>query len=583
MQLKFIIPLMLSLALFVGCSGKPEPKSFSSEVDPYAYVKEYMRWYIHEQMEEQDIVGLSVALVDDQKIVWQEGFGYADKVKKIKATPQTRYRAGSITKLFTAMATMKLVEEGKIDIDKPFKTYLPKFQIKSRFGSTDDITPRTIMSHHSGLPSEWVDRMFCPNPMMYTEHVEAIKNEYVAYVPNTIFSYSNLAVTLLGDAVEKVSAIPYSRYVSKNLLTPLAMNHSDLQITLTGENASQSYGDGKEIIEYADGQVPAGALNTTVGDLSHLIMMINGEGQYAHKTVLQKETLKKMFTVQNKNIALDLDTKIGLGYFIDTKLLGEDEPVYAHGGAMIGHRAYVAVTPKSKLGVVIMSNSSSTPVRKISETFLKKVWEVKTSQKVPKRETTVEVKEDSDFEGLFATIIGKVKIEKDGENEYITTIEDEDFILSKNDKNLYKVRYKLFGLISLDNEDLAKIAFYTKDIEGKHVIVMVEEGQENIVGLRVEPYPIPKKWKSYLGHYKVENNFFEEKWKIDDVEFVIEKGCLLVKQTYASGESSISIIRPLNNTEALVEGLGRSRQETIYYKDGVFHHQGLRFRRMKEK
>jgi len=542
-----------------------------------------MRWYIKEQMEEQDIVGISVALVDDQKIVWQEGFGYADKAKKIKVTPQTRYRAGSITKLFTAMATMKLAEEGKIDIDKPFKTYLPNFQIKSRFGSTDGITPRTIMSHHSGLPSEWGDRMFCPNPMMYTEHIEAIKNEYVAYAPNTIFSYSNLAVTLLGDAVEKVSAMPYSRYVSKNLLTPLAMNHSDLQITLTGENASKSYGDGKEIVEYADGQVPAGALNTTVGDLSHLIMMINGEGKYAQKTVLQKDTLNKMFTVQNKNVPLDLDMEIGLGYFIDSKLLGKNEPIYAHGGAMIGHRAYVAVTPKSKLGVVIMSNSSSTPVRKISETFLKKVWEAKTSQKVPKRETTVEVKEDSDFEGMFATIIGKVKIEKDGENEYITTIEDENFILSKNEQNLYKVKYKLFGLISLDNEDLEKIAFYTKNIEGKHVIVMVKEGDEKIVGLRVKPYNIPKKWKSYLGHYKAENNLFEEEWKIKDVELVIEDGYLLLKQTYASGESSTSIIRPLNNTEALVEGLGRSRQETIYYKDGVFHHQGLRFRRVDKK
>ena len=127
MKLKITIPLIVSLALFVGCSGKPEPKPFTSEVDQYAYAKEYMRWYIKEQMEEQDIVGLSVALVDDQKIVWQEGFGYADKAKKIESTPQTRYRAGSITKLFTAMATMKLVEEGKVDIDKPFKTYLPKF------------------------------------------------------------------------------------------------------------------------------------------------------------------------------------------------------------------------------------------------------------------------------------------------------------------------------------------------------------------------------------------------------------------------------------------------------------------------
>jgi len=480
------------------------------------------------------------------------------------------------------MATMKLVEEGKVDIDKPFKTYLPKFQIKSRFGSTDNITPRTIMSHHSGLPSEWVDRMFCPNPIMYTELAEAIKDEYVAYRPNTIFSYSNLAVTLLGDAVEKVSGVPYEQYVRKNLLMPMAMNHSDLKISLTGDKASKSYANAKEIVEYAEGQVPAGALNTTVGDLSHLIMMINAEGKYANKSVLQKDTLNKMFIVQNKNIALDLDIEMGLGYFIDSKLLGENEPIYAHGGAMLGHRAYVAVAPHSKLGVVIMSNSSSTPVEKIAKSFLTKAWEAKTSQNVPKRETAVDVKEDFNFEGLFETIIGKVKIEKSGD-DYLTTIEDEDFILSRDDQNLYRAKYKLFGLIPMGDDELEEIGFYTKEIEGRYVIVMVKKGKQNVVGVRVDPYEISKKWKSYLGHYKVENNLFVEEWKIDDMKLVIENGYLLLKQSYVSREESTSILRPLNDTEALVEGLGRSTQETIYFKDGVFHHQGLRFRRVDEK
>ena len=438
------------------------------------------------------------------------------------------------------------------------------------------------MTHHSGLPSEWVDRMFCPNPIMYTELAEAIKDEYVAYKPNTIFSYSNLAVTLLGDAVEKVSGVPYAEYVSQNLLEPMAMNHSDLKISLTGDKASKSYANGKEIIEYAEGQVPAGALNTTVGDLSHLIMMINAEGKYANKSVLQKDTLNKMFTVQNKDVALDLDMEIGLGYFIDSKLLGEDEPIYAHGGAMLGHRAYVAVAPHSKLGVVILSNSGSTPVEKIAKSFLTKAWEAKTSQKVLKRETTVAVKEDSDFEGLFETVFGKVKIEKSGE-DYITTIEDEDFILSRDENNLYRAKYKLFGLIPLRADELEKIAFYTREIEGRDVIVKLEEGEEKIVGVRVEPYEISKKWKSYLGHYKVENNLFVEEWKLDDMKLVIENGYLLLKQSYVSREESTSILRPLNDTEALVEGLGRSTQETIYFKYGVFHHQGLRFRRVDEK
>lgn len=133
-------------------------------------------------------------------------------------------------------------------------------------------------------------------------------------------------------------------------------------------------------------------------------------------------------------------------------------------------------------------------------------------------------------------------------------------------------------MIPWGDDELEKIAFYTRDIDGRDVIVMVKEGQQNIVGVRVEPYEISKKWKSYLGHYKVENNLVIDELKIEDVEFVIEDGYLLLKQSYVSGEQSTTILRPLNNSEALVEGLGRSTQETIYYKNGVFHHQGLKFR-----
>ena len=200
------------MAILLGCTTTPEPKApLSLTQGDYAYVKEYMDWYIKEQMAEKDIVGLSIALVDDQKIVWQKGYGYADKSKQIKVTPQTRYRAGSITKLFNAMAVMKLVEDYKMNIDKPLKRYLPEFSIKSRFGSTDAITPRNIMSHHSGLPGDWLDRMFATNPLPYTEHVGLVKNEYVAYAPNTLLSYSNLGITLLGHAVEKTAGMKYEK------------------------------------------------------------------------------------------------------------------------------------------------------------------------------------------------------------------------------------------------------------------------------------------------------------------------------------------------------------------------------------
>jgi len=577
------IPLIASLAFLVGCSTTPEPKPFHTEADTYAYVKEYMRWYIKEQMEEKDLVGLSVALVDDQKIVWSEGFGYADRENKIKATPQTRYRAGSITKLFTDMAVMKLAEEGKVNIDKPFKTYLPEFSIKSRFGSTDNITPRNIMTHHSGLPGDWMDRMFASNPLPYTEHVKVIKNEYMAYKPNTIFSYSNLAITLLGHSIEKVSGMKYAKYVDNVLLTPLGMKHSDLEMALKGEHASKSYIKGKLTNELPIGEVPAGALNTSVVDLAHLAMMINAHGKYREHQVLKHATLKKMFTVQNKSVVLDVGTEIGLGYLIDNALLGKKDTVYNHGGNTIAQNAYFCVTPHSKLGVVVMSNSAGIDAMDIANKLLTKAWEAKTGKKVEEKKKTT-ITKASDFEGIYATMLGKVKIQKERNDTYTAYSDSGTFKLSKTKEGTYKLKYKLLGLIPISNAVLDDFELYTDNIEGNHVIVATFKSNKFIAGVKVDkPTNIPLAWKSYEGHYKVLNNPEPKEWQIKDVEFTIEEGYPLIKAKVKSGQTLTKILKPINDTEAIIEGLGRSMQETIYMKDGVFHHAGLRFEKKKSK
>lgn len=573
------IPFIASLDFLVGCNTVPEPKPFTSEADKYAYVKKYMQWYIKKQMHDNSIMGISIALVDDQKIVWQEGFGYANKAKGLKATPQTRYRAGSITKLFTDMAVMKLAEEGRMNIDKPFKTYLPEFSIKSRFGSTDEITPRNIMTHHSGLPGDWLDRMWGNTPLPYTEYVNVIKNEYVAYAPNTMMSYSNLAVSLLGYSVERVSKMPYEKYIDQVLFTPLDMRYADLHMSLEGIDTAKSYKEGKETKEYALGGVPAGALNVSVEELSHLAMMINANGRYKHHQILKPSTLHQMFQVQNKDIALDVGQEIGLGYFIDTHLLGSKNTVYHHGGNTVAQNAYFTVSPHAKLGVVVMSNVAGTYSIDIARKLLEKAWEAKTGKKIPTKQFTV--KHNSDFQGTFSTMLGKVTIKKDSPDTYTAYTDNGAFRLFKTKGNTYKIKYKLLGFLSIGNDDLDTIELYTDNIDGKHVIVASMNKQKFIGGVNVgKSTSIPEIWKTYMGHYAVLNNYEPKEWQIEDVEFLIEKGYPVVKVKYKSGKTSTGIIKPINDTEAITEGLGRSAQETIYFKDGIFHAQGLRFKKI---
>ena len=575
--------LFLSFLTFVGCTTTSAPKMPSNlSKGDYSHVKEYMNWYIKEQMEEHDIVGLSIALVDDQKIVWQKGFGYEDRAKNIKATPHTRYWAGSITKLFTGMGVMKLAEEGKMDIDKPFKTYLPEFSIKSRFGSTDSITPRNIMTHHSGLPGDWLDGMFAKKPIMYTEHVKLIKDEYVAYPPNTIMSYSNLGVSLLGYAVEKVAGETYANYINKMLLQPLAMKDSDFKMNMNAPFTSKSYSEGEVTTEYPIGEVPAGALGTTVTDLSHLAMMVNANGRFKNKEVLKATTLEKMFEVQNKNVPLDMGRKIGLSWFIDDELLGKENPVYGHGGATTAHRAMFSVSPNSKLAVVVLCNSAKANPEKIASTLLKKAWEAKMGQELPKAKSQKKsIIKGSDFEGTYASIIGKVKIEKKSKSHYVGYSANGNFNLKINDKNEYKAKYLLWSFIPLSDDTLDNIEFYTQTIDGEKLLIGDMNQSQFIAGVKVKPQPINEAWKKHLGTYKIINQLEPKSFQIEKVIAKIEDAFPVLEIEMKSGDKMVEILSVVNEHEAIIQGLGRNKRETIYLKDGIFHYQGLKFKRIK--
>ena len=543
--------LFLANVLLVGCGNS------SSKKTDYSSVKEEMNKFISTQMKEHDIVGLSVALVDDQEIVWKQGFGYADKANSKKATPETRYRAGSITKLFTAMATMKLVEEGSMDIDQPFVNYLPEFSIKSRFGSTDKITPRNIMTHHSGLPGDWGDRSFSDNPLPYNEYVNEIKESYVAYAPNTILSYSNLGVTMLGDAIEKTSNELYSDYVSRTLFTPLGMNNSDLKMALEGVLASKGYMQKEEIEIYPMGDTPAGALNTTVIDLSRLAMMVNNKGSIDGVEVLKEDSLNEMFKVQNSNVKLDLGKKIGLAWFIDTDILSNNETVYEHGGATVAFNSSFMVAPDSKLGVVVLANNYNANSVEIATTLLQKAWEKKTGKKLTKIKVQESVTNDFELAGIYTGNTSFGIIKKDSDTYILATLDGSEVPLQHRENGTYSIGDSELYTQHIDNED-----------------ILIDRSDKRIMGVKVTPQSISDMWQNRLGRYIIVNPQAPESLRQDDVILSIYNGFLLISQ------EETHVLKIINDNEAITAGLGRSQRETLSFKDNMVYYQGLQYQKV---
>ena len=169
MFIKVLFALWVLPIILFGCASAPEKPTVRIPGD-YHYTQEYARWLINKEIHGANIQGLSIALVDDQRVVWAEGFGFADAANGIAADPATVYPVGSITKLFTTLGALQLVEQDRLDIDQPIEQYLPGFSIKRREAEQTPITLRQLMSHHAGLPRDVMRGMWTDQPESFTRN-----------------------------------------------------------------------------------------------------------------------------------------------------------------------------------------------------------------------------------------------------------------------------------------------------------------------------------------------------------------------------------------------------------------------------
>lgn len=558
-----IAPVIAALA---ACSSQPQKPAGSPRGD-YAYTRQYISWLIGQEMDDADVTGLSIALVDDQEIVWSQGFGYADKQAKIEATPDTVYHLGSIAKVFTATAAMQLAEQGKMDIGQPLQKYLPEFSIKSRFGDTGRITPLNIMTHHSGLPANWVLGMSERHPGPFTEVVTAVKDEYLAYPPDYVFSYSNLGVTLLGAAIGKVSGAGYAGYMDAHLLQPLEMKHSAFTSTIPGK----SYDKGREIEAMPLRDLPSGGLNSSASDIAHFMQMVFADGRYKGRQIIKPESLHKMLTVQNANLPLDFDFKMGLGWMLSGMDVPRGGTVANHGGSTLNYHTMMAVLPEYKLGVVVLSNSTTAQsvVGKVAEATLKLALEAKRGivqpEQVVQEMKTVPLTTDdiSAYEGYFDTLIGLVKVRGKG-GDLHAEIMGQKLELMKHENQQFGVRFKLFGFIPLKIGVLEELKLSLHKIDGHDVLALTSKEQSMLIGEKIEPVTITKQMLDYTGEYEIVNK--HDGPMPDSVRIRFEDGLLIGAFTFPQKPGFVfqSALMPVADNEIVMAGLGPGKGETLH-------------------
>jgi len=374
--------VLFTLVFMFSCTGEPQ-KPENIQGDGYAYTKEWITWYItNELIKKTKVPSVAVALVDDQEVVWQETFGFANLEEQIPATVDTIYRIGSVSKPFTALAIMKLYEEGLMDLDAPITDYLPGFSMQSRFPESDPITIRNLMSHRSGIPNtkramgeahlESFERI------SLEEIVDSLKDDYVAYPVGYRFKYSNLGFVLLGRIIELVTGNEFAEYMQGNVLEPLGMVNSsflsspeiDAMIAM-GYKIIEGEAESRPHIDFSE--LPGDNLYATLNDMNEFVKFLFNEGRVGSNQFIRNETLEMMY-VDSFSRPRD---PVPWGLPWELIHLSTNQLAVYHGGDMPGFSTYVGFLPDEKLGFVILTNYEFPPLTPLRKKTLELMLETK--------------------------------------------------------------------------------------------------------------------------------------------------------------------------------------------------------------
>jgi CubicO group peptidase (beta-lactamase class C family) len=301
------------------------------------------------------IPGLQVAIGVNGRLVWSEGFGYADREEHIPVTNETQFRIGSVSKPLTAAAVALLYEQGKLDLDAPVQRYVPSFPEKGY-----PITTRQLAGHLAGI------RNYRDNEWLLNRHFNRVREGLALFErdsllsrPGTTFAYSSYGWNLIGAVVEGASGQDFLTYMSRAVFGPLGMTHTAPDRTDSVIPHRTHFYDA----DSAAGFVTAPAVDNSYkwasgGFLASAEDLVKFGSALLEPGFLKAQTLDLLFTSQKT--AAGAATGYGIGWFVTTDGLGH-QWVF-HGGSSIGGTAVFGLDRGSGVVMAILSNLSDAPL-----------------------------------------------------------------------------------------------------------------------------------------------------------------------------------------------------------------------------
>jgi len=349
--------------------GQSFPFSLSSGEDPVTAATKALAGIdgvIEQAMADFEMPGLGLGVVVNGQVVLAKGYGVRSLDTGLPVTADTLFAIGSSSKAFTTFVLGTLVDEGLVEWDTPVREYLPEFRMYDEH-ATAALTVRDLVCHRSGLPrheATWynadVSRAELVHRLRYLEPFADLREEY---------NYQNLMFLTAGYLIERVTGSSWEDNVRQRIFSPLGMDSSNLSVfdSQKTDNFAVPHHelDGKTVVipfRVIDTIGPAGAINSSINDMTRWLQVQLGGGAVDGKRLIEEATLRDMHTphMVTGGYPRAGDTSIlqayGMGWFLESF---RGEYLVQHGGGIDGFITMVAFLPQRGIGVVTLSNATT--------------------------------------------------------------------------------------------------------------------------------------------------------------------------------------------------------------------------------
>lgn len=327
--------------------------------------------FVHKVMDQWKVPGVAIGVIKGKKLIYARGFGYRDLKRKLPVTHDTLFAIGSCTKAFTATAAGILVDEGKLEWDKPIIEYLPNFRLYNDYATTHT-TLRDLLTHRTGLPRH--DLVWYGASLTREQLYERLRYLKPSKDFRQLWQYQNLMFMTAGYLIEKITGKSWEDFVHKRILQPLKMSRTNFSVEVSKKdsNAALPYREEKGrlkriVFRNIDAMGPAGSINSTIKDMANWIILQLNKGLFRGKRIISKTTLKEIHTPQ---MIIPRERKYK-ELFYSSYAMGWAVTAYRghlillHGGSIDGFVAMVSFMPDDNLGVIVFVNKSRSPVTSI--------------------------------------------------------------------------------------------------------------------------------------------------------------------------------------------------------------------------